>query len=85
MTTGAFAVWMSQHACACADQRDIHPSATPRKRNTFNTAAKAIRLWPTAVLKGKELSEGPRKVKGVGASCAKLIDEFIKTGKIEPK
>jgi DNA polymerase/3'-5' exonuclease PolX len=37
------------------------------------------------VLKGKELSEGPRKVKGVGASCAKLIDEFIKTGKIEPK
>ena len=55
------------------------------KRNTFTAAAKAIRLWPTAILKGKELSEGPRKVKGVGASCAKLIDEYIKTGAIPPK
>ena len=55
------------------------------KRNTFNTAAKAIRLWPTAIVKGKELSEGPRKVKGVGASCAKLIDEYLKTGTIAPK
>ena len=55
------------------------------KRNTFTAAAKAIRLWPTAIVKGKELSEGPRKVKGVGASCAKLIDEYIKTGAIPPK
>ena len=55
------------------------------KRNTFTTAAKAIRLWPTAIVKGKELSEGPRKVKGVGASCAKLIDEYIKNGAFPPK
>ena len=64
---------------ALADAADDH-----WKRNTFTTAAKAIRLWPTAIAKGKELSEGPRKVKGVGASCAKLIDEFIKTGAIAP-
>ena len=53
------------------------------KRNTFNLCARAIRLWPTKILKGKELSEGARKVKGIGKSCQIMIDEFITTGKLE--
>jgi hypothetical protein len=55
------------------------------KRNTFKLCAGAIRTWPTAIKKGTELSAGPKKVKGIGASCAKLIDGFIRDGKFPPK
>ena len=55
------------------------------KRNTFKTCSAAIRAWPTAIKKGTELSAGAKKVKGVGASCAKLIDAFIAEGKFPPK
>jgi len=35
------------------------------------------------VKSGEELSKGPKKVKGIGKSIAKTIDEFLKTGKVE--
>ncbi len=32
---------------------------------------------------GEELSKGPKKVKGIGKSAAKIIDEFLETGKVK--
>jgi len=53
------------------------------KRNAYRTAADAIYALPFKVKSGEELSKGPKKVKGVGKSIAKTIDEFLKTGKVE--
>jgi len=52
----------------------------PFKRKTWVLASQAVRCWPGEVKKGKELTAGARKVKGLGASVEKLIDRFIKSG-----
>ena len=53
------------------------------KRNAYRTAADTIYTLPFKVKSGEELSKGPKKVKGIGKSIAKTIDEFLKTGKVE--
>jgi len=53
------------------------------KRDAYRTAADAINSLPFKVTSGKELAKGPKKVKGIGKSIAGMIDEFLKTGKIE--
>jgi DNA polymerase/3'-5' exonuclease PolX len=35
------------------------------------------------VTSGEELAKGPEKVKGIGKSAAKIIDEFLETGKVK--
>jgi DNA polymerase/3'-5' exonuclease PolX len=35
------------------------------------------------VTSGKELAKGPNKVDGIGKSAAKIIDEFLSTGKVQ--
>ncbi len=53
------------------------------KRNAYRTIADAIHALPFKVKSGKELSKGPKKVSGIGKSAAKIIDEFLETGKVE--
>ena len=52
------------------------------KRDAYRTAADAIHDLDFKVTSGVELSKGPKKVKGIGKSTAKIIDEFLETGKV---
>jgi len=52
------------------------------KRDAYRTAADAIHDLPFKVTNGVELSKGTKKVKGIGKSTAKIIDEFLETGKV---
>ena len=54
----------------------------PHKRNAYRTAADAINTLDFKVTSGVALSKGPKKVKGIGKSTAKIIDEFLETGKV---
>jgi DNA polymerase/3'-5' exonuclease PolX len=47
------------------------------KSMAYKKAAQAIDLLNFTVTNGKELSEGPKKVKGIGKSIAKKIDNFL--------
>jgi ERCC4-type nuclease len=53
------------------------------KSDAYDNAAYIIDQLPFKVTCGEEISEGPNKVKGIGKSIAKIIDEFLKTGKVE--
>jgi DNA polymerase/3'-5' exonuclease PolX len=53
------------------------------KRNAYRTAADVIYELPFEVTRGEELAKGPKKVKGIGKSIARTIDEFIATGKVK--
>ena len=53
------------------------------KRNAYRTVGDAIHALPFKVKSGEELSKGPKKVKGIGKSAAKIIDEFLETGKVK--
>src|SRR6056300_254689 len=55
----------------------------PHKRNAYRTAADAIHALPYRVTSGQELAKGSKKVKGIGKSIAKIIDEFLETGKVK--
>ena len=55
----------------------------PHKRNAYRTVGDALHALPFKVMSGEELSKGPKKVKGVGKSAAKIIDEFLETGKVK--
>ena len=55
----------------------------PHKRNAYRTIGDALHALPYKVTSGKELAKGPNKVKGIGKSAAKIIDEFLSTGKVQ--
>lgn len=55
----------------------------PHKRNAYRTIGDVLHALPFKVKNGKELSKGPKKVKGIGKSAAKIIDEFLETGKVK--
>ena len=55
----------------------------PHKRNAYRTIGDVLHALPFKVKSGKELSKGPKKVKGIGKSAAKIIDEFLETGKVK--
>ena len=55
----------------------------PHKRNAYRTVGDALHALPFKVMSGEELSKGPKKVKGVGKSAVKIIDEFLDTGKVK--
>ena len=55
----------------------------PHKRNAYRTIGYAIHALSYKVTSGQELSKGPKKVNGIGKSAAKIIDEFLETGKVE--
>jgi DNA polymerase/3'-5' exonuclease PolX len=55
----------------------------PHKRNAYRTVGDAVHSLPFKVTSGVELAKGPEKVKGIGKSAAKIIDEFLETGKVE--
>lgn len=52
------------------------------KTMAFRNAADAVRQIKGLITSGKELSEGPKKVKGVGKGIGKMIDEFLSTGQM---
>ena len=54
----------------------------PRKSETYEKAADAIRKLTFEVTNGTEISQGPRKVPGIGKGIANKIDEYIATGEI---
>jgi DNA polymerase/3'-5' exonuclease PolX len=54
----------------------------PHKRDAYRKAADAIYNLPFKVKSGSELTEGSKKVSGIGKSIAKKIDEFLETGKV---
>jgi len=53
------------------------------KKDAYDTAACIIDQLPFKVTNGAELAKGPKKVKGIGKSIAKIIDEFLETGKVK--
>ena len=55
----------------------------PHKRNTYRTIGDALHALPYKVTSGKELAKGPNKVEGIGKGAAKIIDEFLSTGKVQ--
>ena len=55
----------------------------PHKRNAYRTIGDALHALSYKVTSGQELSKGPKKVIGIGKSAAKIIDEFLETGKVE--
>ena len=55
----------------------------PHKRNAYRTIGDAIHALPYKVTSGQELSKGSKKVNGIGKSAAKIIDEFLETGKVK--
>ena len=55
----------------------------PHKRNAYRTIGDAIHALSYKVTSGRELSKGPKKVNGIGKSAAKIIDEFLETGKVK--
>ena len=58
-------------------EKDVH------KSNAYAKAADAIYELKFKVDDGHELAIGDKKVPGIGKSIAKLIDEFLETGKIK--
>ena len=54
----------------------------PHKSETYEKAADAIRKLDFEVTNGTEISQGPRKVPGIGKGIANKIDEYIATGEI---
>lgn len=54
-----------------------------RKSNAYAKAADAIYDLKFKVDDGHELAIGDKKVPGIGKSIARLIDEFLETGKIK--
>jgi DNA polymerase/3'-5' exonuclease PolX len=53
------------------------------KRNAYRTIGDGLHALPFKVTSGEELAKGPEKVKGIGKSAAKIIDEFLETGKVK--
>ena len=58
-------------------EKDVH------KSNAYAKAADAIYELKFKVDDGHELAIGDKKVPGIGKSIARLIDEFLETGKIK--
>lgn len=48
----------------------------------YTNAAESIRKLDYAITSGKEVAKGPKKIKGIGDGIAKLIDEYLETGKM---
>ena len=61
---------------ACVE-KDTH------KSEAYKKGAEAIRKLNFEVTNGTEISQGPRKVPGIGKGIANKIDEYIVTGKIK--
>jgi len=53
------------------------------KKIAYQKAADRLNALPFKVASGKQVSEGPHKVKGIGKSIAKIIDEFLTTGRVK--
>ena len=53
------------------------------KKDAYDNAAYIIDQLSFKVTNGEELAKGPKKVKGIGKSIAKIIDEFLETGKVK--
>jgi len=64
-------------------EAEEHGSQDPHKIRAYRDAAEAIRDLDFEVTNGSEISQGPKKVKGIGKSIARKIDELIVTGKIQ--
>tara|TARA_R110000796_G_scaffold182001_3_gene298557 strand:- start:2981 stop:4321 length:1341 start_codon:yes stop_codon:yes gene_type:complete len=64
-------------------EAEDHGSQDPHKIRAYRNAAEAIRGLDFEVTNGSDISQGPRKVKGIGKSIAAKIDELIVTGKIQ--
>jgi DNA polymerase/3'-5' exonuclease PolX len=52
----------------------------PHKVRAYRKAAQGIRGLDFEVTHGAEISQGPRKVPGIGKSIANKIDKFLQTG-----
>jgi DNA polymerase/3'-5' exonuclease PolX len=60
-----------------------HGSQDPHKIRAYRKAAEAIRDLDFEVTNGTEISQGPKKVKGIGKSIARKIDELLVNGYIQ--
>lgn len=54
----------------------------PHKVRAYRKAAQGIRTLDFEVTHGAEISQGPRKVPGIGKSIANKIDKFLQTGEM---
>ncbi len=54
----------------------------PHKVRAYRKAAQGIRALDFEVTNGAEISQGPRKVPGIGKSIANKIDKFLQTGEM---
>lgn len=68
-----------------AEQLELlsHADENIHKREAYMNAADAIRKLNFEVTNGTEISQGPRKVPGIGKGIADKIDEYVVTGEIK--
>ena len=64
-------------------EAEEHGSQDPHKIRAYRKAAEAIRDLDFEVTNGTEISQGPKKVPGIGKSIARKIDELIVNGYIQ--
>ena len=60
-----------------------HYEKDTHKSRVYDRAASAIDQLPYKVTSGEELANGPKKIPGIGNGIAKIIDEYIETGKVK--
>ena len=68
-----------------AEQLDLlsNEEENVHKSEAYKKAADAIRKLDFEVTNGTEISQGPRKVPGIGKGIANKIDEYVVTGQIK--
>lgn len=60
-----------------------HYEKDTHKSRVYDKAASIIDQLPYKVTNGEELANGPKKIPGIGKGIAKIIDEYIETGKVK--
>ena len=60
-----------------------HYEKDTHKSRVYDKAASIIDQLPYKVTNGEELAIGPKKIPGIGKGIAKIIDEYIETGKVK--
>lgn len=60
-----------------------HYEKDTHKSRVYDKAASIIDQLPYKVTNGEELANGSKKIPGIGKGIAKIIDEYIETGKVK--
>ena len=83
LETGRFKKFATNENIAEQLEMLSHEEENIHKSEAYKKAADAIRKLDFEVTNGTEISQGPRKVPGIGKGIANKIDEYVVTGQIK--